>query len=278
MVGAGPNHAPTHSPATSSFSTARLPMARKQTMQPRPHHLVLRVAAACTATAGVLLWGATGASAHVSMSASDTAAGAFTILTFSVPHGCEGSSTTKISIQMPEQINAATPTRTANWEVAKTMQTLDQPITDSHGNEITERVGEVVYTATTPLPDGYRDAFELSVQLPDAPGETLVFPVVQTCEKGETAWVEIPDEGQSEDDLEAPAPSIEVTDAADGDGHSDESAAETETDTAAAESTDDAATDSEDDGTPAVTWVALGVGAVGLATGGVALARTRRPE
>ena len=50
-----------------------------------------------------------------------------------------------------------------NWDVEKVMETLDEPIHGEHG-EITERVGEVVYTAKTPLPDGYRDAFTLSLR------------------------------------------------------------------------------------------------------------------
>ncbi len=237
---------------------------------------MLRLGVASFTVGGIILFGAGAASAHVTVSASDTSAGAFTVLTFSVPHGCEGSATTKVSIQMPEQLYAATPTRTANWEVRKETQTLDEPITDSHGNEITERVGEVVYTATTPLPDGYRDAFEVSVQLPETPGETLLFPVVQTCETGETAWVEVPEEGQSEDDLEAPAPSIEVTEAIESDAESDDGGSDIDADAAAQAGESTSA--SGDDGDSMLSWVALAVGGIGLATGGVALWRTRRSE
>ena len=42
------------------------------------------------------------------------------------------------------------------------MEALAEPI-QGEGGEITERVSEVVYTAKTPLPDGYRDAFALSL-------------------------------------------------------------------------------------------------------------------
>ena len=34
------------------------------------------------------------------------------------------------------------------------MVQLDEPVEDAHGNSVTERVGEVTYTAKTPLPDG----------------------------------------------------------------------------------------------------------------------------
>ena len=69
------------------------------------------------------------------------------------------------------------------------------------------------YTAKTPLPDGVRDAFELSLQLPQKAGETLAFPAVQICEKGETAWTEVPADGQDAEELEHPAPAFEITEA-----------------------------------------------------------------
>ena len=229
-----------------------------------------RLTAAGLASFGLVFAAAGTALAHVTVSASDTAAGAYTILTFSVPHGCEASPTTKVSIQIPEQINAVTPTRAADWTVEKTIEPLAEPLTDSHGNEVTERVGEVVYSAKTPLPDGYRDAFELSLQLPDTPGETLVFPVVQTCEEGETAWVQVPEAGQSEDELEAPAPAVTVTEAAAADGHGDAATDAPVDEDSAAES------DSSDD--DVLTWVALGAGVVGAVAGIIALVRSRRVE
>ncbi|MFV0307719.1 MAG: YcnI family protein [Desertimonas sp.] len=171
---------------------------------------VVGIAAAAMAAGSV--------SAHVSIVEQEAAAGSYSILTFGVPHGCDGSATTTVRIQMPESINAVTPTRNALYEVEKVMEALDTPIEGSHGEEITERVSEVVYTAITPLPDGYRDSFELSLQIPaDAPvDEMLYFPVVQTCEVGETAWIELPGDDGAEP--EHPAPGILVTAAAD-DGH-----------------------------------------------------------
>lgn len=128
-------------------------------------------AAAAVAAAALVLGPVATASAHVSASTSSAVAGSSTIITLSVPHGCEGSATTKVAIQIPEGINAVTPTRNAFYTLAKVPQKLDTPITDGHGNQITERVAQVVYTATTPLPEGQRDTFELSLTLPaaDAP-------------------------------------------------------------------------------------------------------------
>lgn len=258
-------------------------------MQTTVRRPVVRVGSITAVAGGLVLTAAATASAHVTMTPSATAAGGYSVLTFSVGHGCEGSPTTRIAIQLPEQLNAATPTRTADWSVDKVVQQLDEPIVDSHGNEITERVSEIVYEADTPLPEGYRDTFEVQVQLPEEVGDELVFPVVQTCEKGETAWVEVPAEGQSEDDLEAPAPMLTITEAtgedehggSTGDDHAESEDAESEeSDHAESEDAGDAASDpgsESDGGAPAwVGWTALGLGAVGAVAGGAALARTRK--
>jgi periplasmic copper chaperone A len=65
-------------------------------------------------------------------------------------------------------------------------------------------------------PDGYRDTFVLSLTIPDTPGETIYFPTIQTCEQGETAWIEIPAEGDDPEALEEPAPAATVVEAAEG--------------------------------------------------------------
>lgn len=195
------------------------------------------------------------ASAHVTITASETAAGAYTILTISVPHGCDGSSTTRIAIKMPDGITEVTPTRNAFYDLEKVTTKLPEPVTAEDGDQITERVSEVVYTATTPLPDGERDTFELSLQIPeDAAGKTLAFPTIQTCEQGSTAWTEVAADGQSEDDLEHPAPAFEVTPAVDN----------------------SVTTPADDDSSAALGIAGLVAGLLGLVLGGIALVRTRR--
>jgi uncharacterized protein YcnI len=170
-------------------------------------------------SAGVLLALASplAASAHVGVTPDSTAAGSYAVLTFAVPHGCDGSPTTTIAIDLPVAIPAVTPTVNAGWDVAKVTEKLDPPVTDAHGNELTERISQVVYTAKTPLSADLRDTFALSVQLPaDAAGQTLEFPVTQTCVKGSVAWNEKTPDGGAEP--EHPAPAIAVT-AASGDAH-----------------------------------------------------------
>lgn len=223
------------------------------------------VSAAAFGTLALTLGGAVAAQAHVGVTTDSTEAGAYTIATVSVPHACDVSPTTRVAIQIPEGINAVVPTRNAFYTVETVEETLETPLTDGHGNEVTERIAEVVYTATTPLPAGQRDAFELSLQLPeDAAGTTLFFPTVQTCEVGESAWVQIAAEGQDPHELEYPAPSINVTEGTGG-GHDHGASHDAESEDVA-----------EATGPNALAITGVALGAVGLLTAIAALLRNRK--
>lgn len=228
------------------------------------------------------------ASAHVTVTPSETGAGAYSLLTFSVPHGCDGSATTKVAIKLPDNVIEATPTRNPFYDVEKVTAQLDTPLTAEDGDEITEKVDQIIYTAKTPLPDGQRDSFEVSLQIPEDAevGSTLAFPTIQSCEQGETAWTEIPAAGAGEDSVEHPAPAFEVTAGGGEDDHGsgqmDDSsagpAAEASSPSTTTSTTTPAASDSAEDadgGGKGFGIAGLIAGVLGLALGGVALARTR---
>ncbi|MDQ6522228.1 YcnI family protein [Nocardioides sp. LHD-245] len=234
----------------------------------------LGASAALGTSLGIVALTAGAAGAHVTVMPDTTAAGAYAVLTFSVGHGCEGSPTTKLAIQMPESIPVVTPTVNPNWTVEKVDEQLAEPVTDAHGNEITERTAQVVYTAKAPLPDGFRDTVALSVQLPEAAGDTLAFPVVQTCEKGETGWTETAAEGQDPEELGSPAPVLTVTEAT-GEGHHGGAATDGDAEDGAADGGADAKADeASDDGGNGLAVGGLVAGLGGLALGGLALARS----
>ena len=234
---------------------------------------LVRAGAPLAALAAVALVAAP-AGAHVSGTPSETAAGSFTVLTMSVPHGCDGSPTTRVEIQVPESVLSVTPTRNPYYDLEANIEQLDEPVTDAHGNEVTERTASIVYTSNDPLPEGQRDTFELTFQVPDAAGETLAFPTVQTCEKGETGWVEVPSEGQDPEELEHPAPSFEVTEASAEDGHGAEESSEEAASAEETASEDTQEASAEDSGM--LGWGGLVLGALGLLAGGTALARSRK--
>lgn len=238
--------------------------------------------------AGALALGlATPASAHVTGDKDSVPAGGYTQVTFTVPHGCEESPTKQLAVQIPEGILNAAPQVLAGWDVETTMEPLEAPVESSHGEEQTERVGEITWTAQpgNELPGPFRQTYTVGFQAPDAEGERLFFKVVQTCVEGETAWIEETAEGDEEP--EHPAPFVDVVAAEEG-GHG--AAASDEEEPATTEAADDgaateesaadpvtASTSSDDDGgsSDGLAIGGLVLGALGLAAGGAALVKTR---
>ena len=212
---------------------------------------------AATALAGgvlVALGAPLAATAHVGVTPSSTAAGSSTVLTFAFSHGCAESPTTQLTFDIPESIASVTPTLNPNYTIEKIVEG--------------ERTAQVVYTAITPVADGFRDTIELSLRLPeDAEGETLAFPVLQTCAEGEHDWSEVAEAGEAEP--ESPAPTIVVTEATgDEQGHG---TASTVSDAHAESASDVAATTSDD-----TLARVLGIGGLAVGAVGIVLAITAR--
>jgi uncharacterized protein YcnI len=223
------------------------------------------------------------AEAHVGVRADTTAAGAYALLTVNVPHGCDGAATRRIAVQIPAGINAATPSVSPRWSIRKQQQKLADPVTTADGERLSTRVSEVIWTARTPLPEGYRDGLSLQLQLPeDAAGRQLAFPTIQTCTTGETAWTQVAEPGQDHDELKHPAPTLVVTAAEPEDDHAAHepaTVAEPSPASGPLARADLTAPPARGDGS-ATGVVGLVLGALGLLAGGTALLRSRpaRPE
>lgn len=189
------------------------------------------------------------ASAHVTVAPTTTAASSYSVLTFAVGHGCDGSPTTALTFSVPESIPSVTPTVNPGWTIA-------------------QDGSNVVYTADRPLVDGQRTTFELSVKLPDLPaGERIDFPVLQECEVGSTEWAEVQADGEPEP--EHPAPSIVLTASA-GDDHGDggsDTAAASGPETAVSSGSEPAGGGAEDPLARILGIAGLALGAVGLIIG-----------
>lgn len=144
------------------------------------------IAAAC----GVALFTGVGAAlAHIDPDPLAIEGGKPATVSFGVEHGCDGSPTTGLDFQVPDGVTDAQPVAKDGW----TTDVADGVVKFSGGN----------LDAETP------DTFSIAFTAPAAAG-TIHFPVVQTCETGETAWIEIPAGGAAEP--EHPAPAILVTD------------------------------------------------------------------
>jgi uncharacterized protein YcnI len=235
---------------------------------------VCRASLAGLVVAGMVLLAAP-ASAHVSPDKDEVPADSFNSVTLSVGHGCEGSPTVELDVEIPEGINSVTPQIHPGWTIEKNMEDLDPPIDDGEGGEITERVASVTFTPESgnELPDGFRDTFTLGFRTPDTPGEYLFFKTVQTCEEGSHNWIaEYTGEGE---EPEEPAPVMLITEAEEeGDDAAVDEDGTTDGEEAAAESPEAEADDSDDSN--ALSIVALIVGLLGLGAGGAALVLARK--
>lgn len=126
-----------------------------------------------------------------------------------VGHGCEGSPTTTIRIQIPDGIIAVEPMPKPGW----TLETITAPYPEPVSyldQTLTEGVREIIWRGGN-LPDGQYDEFVFDGQLQGKVGQVLYFPVVQECDGAVSRWIDIPTEGQSPHDLEEPAPAVTLT-------------------------------------------------------------------
>jgi uncharacterized protein YcnI len=215
---------------------------------------------------GLLILIAGPAWAHVTVSPVEAGPDSFATLTFQVPHGCDGSGTVSLAVQIPAGVVSVKPQVKAGWEITIEEGALPEPV-DYFGETLTEGVLSVTWTGG-PLEDRYMDEFGMSVKLPNTEGP-LFFPAIQTCEQGETAWIQIPAEGQTEEDLEEPAPAV-VLEVGAG-GHS-----EGGTEAAGEDATATGDGENEDSATDPLIVTALVVGGLGLLAGGTALVVARR--
>ncbi len=131
---------------------------------------------------------------------------------FLVGHGCAGSPTNSVDVQIPAGFEGALPIAKPGWTVAVERRKLAKPYVNN-GKSISEDVTRVTWTATGKefaLPDGKREKFEMTGKLPAASGP-LWFKVLQGCETGNTNWAQIPSQGTSTSGLKTPAAYLEVT-------------------------------------------------------------------
>ena len=152
---------------------------------------------------------------HIALETKSAPAGSAYKAVFQVGHGCQGSATTGITVQIPAGFQETKPYSKAGWTLTTERGKLAQPY-ERHGKRISEDVSVVNWTAASKeaaLQDAHFDEFMLRGQLPEAAGP-LWFKVLQTCETGRMDWSEVPAEGLSAKSLKSPATLLEVTEPA----------------------------------------------------------------
>jgi uncharacterized protein YcnI len=153
---------------------------------------------------------ASSAGAHVTLENRQATPASYYKAVFAVPHGCAGSPTIKIRVQIPEGVIAVKPMPKPGWSV-ETVKGKYSTSYALHGATITEGVREVTWSGGKLADDNY-DEFVLATFLTGSlkPNTTLYFPVVQECEQGMSRWIEIPQEGKSAHDSKSPAPGVKL--------------------------------------------------------------------
>ena len=151
------------------------------------------------------------AQAHVVLSEPKAIAGSYYKATLRVGHGCNGSSTHSLVVQVPAGFQGAKPQPKFGWTVATRKAKLASPYS-SHGKTVTDDVVELRWTATSKesaLPDDQFDEFAFMGRLPEKAGPMWV-KILQTCEVGQNDWSDIPSSGTSTLGLKSPAALLDV--------------------------------------------------------------------
>jgi periplasmic copper chaperone A len=155
---------------------------------------------------------ASSAGAHVTLENRQAAVDGYYKAVFAVPHGCAGSATVKIRVQIPEGVIAVKPMPKPGWnlEVVKGKYAAEY---NYHGAKMSEGVKEVVWSGGK-LADDHYDEFVVATFLTGGlkPNATLYFPVVQECEQGVSRWIDIPAQGSHAHghDSKSPAPGVRL--------------------------------------------------------------------
>jgi uncharacterized protein YcnI len=158
----------------------------------------------------VALLSASSASAHITLESKEATIGAPFKAVFAVPHGCSGSATIKVRVQIPDGVIAVKPMPKPGWNVDAIKGKYASEY-DFHGSKLSEGVKEVVWSGGK-LPDDFYDEFVLSTYLTGTlkPDSVLYFPTVQECEQGVSRWIDIPADPAHAHDSKWPAPGVKL--------------------------------------------------------------------
>lgn len=160
--------------------------------------------------AGLLLYTAGSAAGHVVLEQKTATAGSYHKATFMVGHGCEGSPTTGIGIEIPEPMAVVKPMPKPGWTIS--IREAPAPAGMSlHGRAVSSVVTRVSWHGG-PLADAHYGEFVLLLQLPKREG-LLYFRVLQECVQGRSDWAEVPAAGYPRR-LDRPAAALELRPAA----------------------------------------------------------------
>jgi len=131
------------------------------------------------------------ARAHVVLAQKVAPAGSYYRAQFMVGHGCQGSPTVSVQVDIPDGVPVARPQPKPGWTLSYETGPLAEPAV-VHGAQKTEGIRRVTWSGGR-LPDEQYDEFGMLLFLA-RPGR-LHLRVLQTCEKGSNDWSGVAVEG-----------------------------------------------------------------------------------
>ncbi|CAO3697295.1 unnamed protein product [Umbelopsis ramanniana] len=154
------------------------------------------------------------ASSHVTFTVTTGQPDSYLNTALRVPHGCNGSATTAISVSVPDNVYSIKPEVVANWNLTIQYVNLTTPIT-VEGQQINQTVSNITWFNGL-LPNDQFQEFGLQIQLPSTGynnTNTLWFPVFQSCVNGTSTWGGIANTSSWNQYLGHPAPHIDLANA-----------------------------------------------------------------
>jgi uncharacterized protein YcnI len=223
------------------------------------------------------------AAAHVTIDPTTATRGGYSRIVLRVPTESDTASTVKLDVflDMAHPIASVATMPVPGWSVRVTTAKLAKPLINDDGDEVTQAVSEIVWTAdsaASAIKPGEFEEFALSLgPLPDVP--SLEFKALQTYSNGTVVrWIDATPAGGPEP--EHPAPVLTLLPAGTGASASADptaaAPAATVTATAAA-TTSGGGSNAGGSNAGAMTLAIIGglLGLVGAVLGGAAYARTR---
>lgn len=206
------------------------------------------------------------AAAHVTLNPREWEAGGFARFAVRVPNERPDADTTEVTVQFPENVITASFQPVPGWTRTVEMATLDEPV-EIFGEQVTERIASVTWSGGTVAPGEFQE-FGISFQVPETPGEELVFPSLQTYSSGEVVrWI-------GPEDADTPAPIVAVLEPAEEEAGGGAAATTTTEESSSGEeqAAPEPTAATEDDDSRANLALVLGI--TGLVAGLIALAFT----
>lgn len=129
--------------------------------------------------------------AHASLEKTEAESGSYYKGVMGISHGCDGSATTQVTIEIPDGVRGVKPVPKAGWQLDIIKEQLAKPY-ESHGKTIVEDVRKITWYGNI-LEHGHYDEFVFRGQIAVGNSSKLYFPVRQECVVGELNWDQTPD-------------------------------------------------------------------------------------